>query len=88
MSEKFALKNSFGNSAAIDADEWGGSPFAEAVESAGEDFLTGTTFAIDKDGDIRLGDLHCNVDEVFNLLGFSDYSEFLLKCFYCHFRKK
>jgi hypothetical protein len=56
VAEEFALKQAFGDSRAIQADEWAATPAAELVNQACEQFFACTSLAVDNDGRIRRGD--------------------------------
>jgi len=57
VSEELALDEVFRDGGAVDADERGGGAGALAVEGAGDEFLAGAAFALDKDGGLGAGDL-------------------------------
>ena len=56
VAEEFTLQKSFGESRAVDGDEWLGSPGTVAVNGAGHQLLAGSSLARDQHGRARRSD--------------------------------
>ena len=62
MAEELGVYSTYGDSAAVDRQERGGTAAAVVVDNAGNDVLTGTVFTGDEDGKVAGSDYAGHLD--------------------------